>query len=125
MKVTGPTSGVPGGAPEPIQEANGPAKPAGATEEAAGTRSAEKVGGGQAAAASHPLTDDIAADLAAGKIGPKVALERVVARIVDQQLGAEAPPAAREKLRAILQDTLDGDPLLADYVAALSSAGRT
>src|ERR1700759_3137876 len=102
MKVTGP-----GSPPAPPEGASGNARDAdavrgkggaqGPTE--AGRTFAEAVSGappptrgapeasGRAAATggADPLTADIAADLEAGKIDPKAALDRVVERVLDQQ----------------------------------------
>jgi hypothetical protein len=118
MKVTGPSSGVTdAAAPDPADaaraERSGEADPAQAAP-----------GAGRAAGpgAPDPLTADIAADLRAGKLTPAAALERVVERVIDRQLGAEAPAAVREKLRAALYDTLHGDPtdpFLADKLRRL------
>jgi hypothetical protein len=43
----------------------------------------------------------------------------VVERVIDRQLGAGAPAAVREKLRASLRDALENDPLLAEKLKAL------
>jgi len=120
IKVTGPGSGVPdAGTPEaaPAPEAGRGAE-AGAPEAAAGAK-------GTTAAATDPLTADIAAELVAGKLGAREALDRIVERVIDQQIGADAPPAVREKLRAALNDALaqgeagEMDPFLAEKLRRL------
>lgn len=80
----------------------------------------------QAAASAAPspgvvATHDIAAQLRAGSLQPAVAMDKLVERIVAQQLGADAPAAVRDSLRAALQDALETDPVLA---AKLRSLGR-
>jgi hypothetical protein len=85
-------------APEPGAEVVAPAKPA------------------HVAAAVDPLTSDIAADLEAGRIDPRAALDRVVERVLDQQLGSNAPSALREQVRDALRDTISSDPMLTDLL---------
>jgi len=126
IKVTGPGSGVPdAGAPEaaPVPEP-GRGGEAGAPDAAKGAADAKGAAG---PAAADPLTADIAAELAAGKLGAHAALDRIVERVVDQQLGADAPAPAREKLRAALHDALaqgqrgegEMDPFLAEKLRRL------
>jgi hypothetical protein len=62
---------------------------------------------------------DVAADLKAGKISPQAAIDKVVDRILTQQLGQNAPAAVREKLATALRESLADDPLLAAKVRAL------
>jgi hypothetical protein len=63
---------------------------------------------------------DIGADLKAGRITPQAAIDKVIDRIVAQQLGIHAAPAAKEKIGAALRERLADDPLLAAKVRALS-----
>ena len=144
MKVTGPGTGAPGatpeadkGAPEALGKLGkiGQPSPGGAAETgkagvgAAGRTFAETLAAGRAAPAggSAParvsdvdaLTADIAADLKAGKLDPKAALDQVVERVLDRQLGANAPVALRTQLRDALRDTISSDPLLADRLRGL------
>jgi hypothetical protein len=118
IKVTGPGSGVPdAGAPEaaPVPEP-GRGGEAGAPDAAKGAADAKGAAG---PAAADPLT--------AGKLGAHAALDRIVERVVDQQLGADAPAPAREKLRAALHDALaqgqrgegEMDPFLAEKLRRL------
>jgi len=76
-------------------------------------------GGAAVAAAAHGLTADIAAALEAGRIDAKTALDRVIARVVDQQVGPGAPTAVREALRAALESAVADDPLLGEKIKAL------
>ena len=134
-KVTGPGSGPPGSGPIGGSDESRPT--------AAGSRFADKLGQSDAAkraadpAAAQPAgaktgnvgkvgkvgkvgsTADLAADLRAGKITPKAAVDRVIDRVVEKQLGAGAPTATREKLRAALEDAVADDPLLADKIRGL------
>ena len=132
MKVTGPGSGA-GAVPEdiaaPEKAAQAGEKPGiegvggGAAAEARGVDAGASVT--QAAAGAPPpgvvATHDIAAELRAGTLAPGAAMEKLIDRIVAQQLGPGAPLALRESLRAALQDTVESDPMLA---AKLRSLGR-
>ncbi len=44
----------------------------------------------------------------------------MIDRVVDKQLGTNAPAAVREKLRAALETAVADDPLLADKIRGLS-----
>jgi len=126
MKVTGP--GTSSGAPDvPDAEGDGSAPSPGATGavdrsgesfadklEAGGPQRVAAAGGAGPAGRAEALTADIAADLGAGKLGPEAALQRVVERVIDSQVGADAPAALRETLRAALRETLESDPFLAE-----------
>jgi hypothetical protein len=121
-KVTGPGNGPPGNVPiggpdegRPVEEGRAPfadklkgAAPAGTS--------------GPAAVAAPPATgvSDLAAALKAGKLSPQAAVDHVIDRIVDKQLGAHAPAAAREKLRAALESAVADDPLLAEKIRGLA-----
>jgi hypothetical protein len=87
-----------------------------------GAKPAGKASAGQASGASPAgLTGDLAAELQAGRITPKAALERVIDRIVDKQVGTNAPAAVREKVRAALEDAVADDPLLAEKIKSLGA----
>jgi hypothetical protein len=73
------------------------------------------------AVAKTTAISDIGADLKAGKITPGVAIDRVVERILDRQLGKNAGAAVREKIAAALRESLTDDPMLAAKVRALST----
>jgi hypothetical protein len=72
-----------------------------------------------AATAARGLTADVAAELAAGRIDPKAALDRVIQRIIDKQLGVGAPAAVREKVRAALESAVADDPVLSEKIKSL------
>jgi hypothetical protein len=57
----------------------------------------------------------------AGRITPQAALERVIDRVVERQVGADAPASLREKVGEALRQALEDDPMLAEKVRALSS----
>jgi hypothetical protein len=121
-KVTGPGGVPPGGAPvagsgesRPVAESRPPfadkLKSAGAPTSTTGKEGPTAAGG---------VTDDLAAELKAGKISPQAAVDRVIDRVVDKQLGTNAPAAVREKLRTALENAVADDPLLADKIRGLS-----
>ena len=62
---------------------------------------------------------DIGADLKAGKLTPQAAIDKVIERVLDRQVGRKAGTAIREKLAAALRESLADDPLLAAKVRAL------
>lgn len=116
MKITGPGSGVP---PEAVGGSEA-AEKAGSkfAEKVVGTSSPGGVDPGKVAGAA--LTADIGADLHAGRITADVALQRVIDRVLDRQIGADAPAALREQLGAALRQTLEDDPLLAEKIRDLA-----
>jgi len=72
------------------------------------------------AARKASFVSDIGADLKAGKISARTAIDQVVERVLDRQLGKQAVPALREQLAAALRESLADDPLLAAKVRALT-----
>ena len=62
---------------------------------------------------------DLAAQLRAGGLDSRAAVDELVNRIVAQQVGPEAPTGVREQVRAALQEALENDPLLADKLRRL------
>jgi hypothetical protein len=100
------------------------------TTEGSGRAFAERLAGGASsvgaqpptatAAASNPIAR-VAADLEAGRVAPGAAVEQVLQHVLSRQLGADTPPAVREKVRAALQDALENDPLLAEKLRRLDS----
>jgi hypothetical protein len=115
MKISGPGSKLPPEAPGPADEAR----------RSGGSAFADKVAGqspadsAQRTASTHPVAD-IGADLQAGRITPQVALDRVIDRVVDQQVGASAPPGVRERVSAALRQALEDDPMLAEKLKGLA-----
>ena len=122
-KVTGPGNGPPGnipvGGPEdsrPIAEGRAPFADKLKSGEAASVSGAV----GPSAAAAPSGVADLAAALKAGKLTPKAAVDQVIDRVVEKQLGTHAPAAAREKLRAALETAVADDPLLAEKIRTLT-----
>jgi hypothetical protein len=122
-KVTGPGNGPPGnipvGGPEdsrPIAEGRAPFADKLKSGEAASVSGAV----GTSAAAAPSGVADLAAALKAGKLTPKAAVDQVIDRVVEKQLGTRAPAAAREKLRAALETAVADDPLLAEKIRTLT-----
>jgi hypothetical protein len=115
MKISGPGSKLPPEAPGAADE----------TKRAPGGNFAEKVGkssvdgaAGSRPAATH-LVADITAELQAGRITPQVAMDRVINRIVDQQVGRNAPAGVRERVSQALRQALEDDPMLAEKLGSL------
>jgi hypothetical protein len=116
------------GGPEEVAGTEG--KPAaGRAEGTGGAAFAEKMNAA-APASGQPAVDGargpvdaataaIAADIKAGRLTPGAAVEKLLDQVVAKQLGADAPAALREKIRAALQETLQDDPLLAEKLASL------
>ena len=66
-------------------------------------------------------TTAIAGDLDTGRLTPAAAVDRVLEQVLAQQVGADAPAAVRERVRAALQDALENDPLLAEKLRRLGA----
>ncbi len=132
MKIQGPSSGSPAdGTPvSPVQTeklaaakatADAPfgdkidaaiaASPAGAVAPAA------RATAGQA----EHFAADIGANLGAGRITPDAAINQVIHRILDRQIGADAPAAVRQRVDAALRDALESDPMLLEKVRSLGA----
>lgn len=137
MKVTGPNTGTPGATPDAapvtgtegagVPETDGPKETAGKAfadrlKDPGAASASSGVTGPQGTSEPSPLagiTADIAADLKAGKLAPQAAVEQVMERLLQKHVGADAPPAVREKLRAALQETIDSDPFIAEKLRSL------
>ncbi len=63
--------------------------------------------------------NDLAADLKAGKLAPRAAIDKIVDRVVARQIGPETPAAVRDQVRAALQEAVESDPLLAEKLRQL------
>jgi hypothetical protein len=63
---------------------------------------------------------EVAAGLAGGRLAPEEAVKRVIERILDRQVGPDAPAAIRDQVGAALRDALESDPVLAEKVRALA-----
>ena len=70
---------------------------------------------GPGAVTGAGLVADLAAELRAGKLTSRGAIEVLLDRVVAQQVGPEAPAA----VRAALEAALDADPFLAQKLRAL------
>jgi hypothetical protein len=62
---------------------------------------------------------DLAADLEAGRIDPREAVDHLIERIVSLQLGDEASPQVRNQVAAALREAIEADPLLAEKLKSL------
>jgi hypothetical protein len=130
-KITGPGGGPPGHVPVAPGGGTDESRPAAGTDAATGARpafadklksagTAAPASKADAPAALRSATAELAADLKSGKITPQAAVGRVIDRVVDKQLGTNAPAAVREKLRAALETAVADDPLLTDKIRGLS-----
>ena len=63
---------------------------------------------------------DIGTALRAGKLTPQAAIDKVIERVLDRQVGRKAGAAVREKLSTALRESLADDPMLAAKVRALA-----
>jgi hypothetical protein len=122
MKISGSGTPLP---PEGAAAAEEPKGPAGkgfaeAVDRAAGASSAAEAA--RAAPAGHvgPV-GDLVADLRAGKVSAQAALDKVIDRVLAQQVGRDAPAAVREQVETALRQALQDDPLLADRLRKLGS----
>lgn len=73
------------------------------------------------AASGSSLVADIAADLKAGKITPEVAVDRAMERVLDNQVGSDAPAGLRTKVEAALKEAVANDPVLLAKIERLRS----
>jgi hypothetical protein len=136
MKINGPGQPAAPDAPAAADAADKAAKREGATgasespssgkvfsEKLAGITARGKPGAPQAAGPVEPTravpVGDLAADLRAGKVTPGTAVDKVVERILDRQLGPDAPAGIRDRVRDALQDALESDPTLAEKLTRL------
>lgn len=127
---TGPTRDA-----SPVDK-SGPADKASFAEKLSGKRPTEGVTGSASASkiarkpaeasgvnevrrANDVAVNDVAAELRAGKLSPQAAIDKVLERVINRQLGPDAPPAVRDRVRAALQDALETDPLLTEKLARL------
>jgi hypothetical protein len=122
MKIRGSGPPIPTSGPE---ETKGPDKAGGP----AFAEKLEKTTGPSAPAAAprpsasslHKLTGDIGEKLESGQLSASDALDQVVTRILDRQVGSSAPPNTRAKVETALRDALETDPVLSAKVRTLSS----
>ena len=126
-KVSGPGGGPPVGGPVD-DKPEGPsgvggkgfAEKLGETDATRPSSHVSDVSKASATASARGLTADVAAELAAGRIDPKAALDRVIERIIDKQLGPGAPAPVREAVRAALENAVADDPVLTEKIRSLT-----
>jgi hypothetical protein len=109
--------------PDPAEKAGGSQAPAEAgkafAEKVAGARPAEVAAVAPESRPGDVAVGDLAADLRAGKLTSRAAVDKILERVVARQVGAEAPAGVRDQIRAALQDAIETDPLLADKLRQL------
>lgn len=66
-----------------------------------------------------PAVRALAADLDAGKLDTRAAVDQLIEHVVNLQLGSGASPQAREQVAKALRDAIDSDPLIADKLKRL------
>jgi hypothetical protein len=113
--------GKPPGSPPPSESKTDASKASfdAALDEAAQAEGAGKAGG----VVSSEALATLARDVAAGKIDPSEAVDRLVARALDGPTAAALPPARRAELEAHLRRALSDDPTLAALTQDLERGG--
>ena len=136
MKINGPGQAPPVGAEGAVPASTRPGEPA-ATDAAgpasridsaasrevtdAGRKFAEKLEatttprGPEAPGAAHGVPvalADLVKEVEAGRLEARTAVDQLVERVVDAQLGPSAPAAVRDRVQAALRDALESDPML-------------
>lgn len=133
MKVKAPGSGLPPVAPPEadgakageVGEAHAAASLTPGSVSGTGAPVAERASAARAAAAAgesrraSPVAQDLGAALEGGRVGVKEATQKLIDHVLDQQVGPDAPVALREKLRSVLAESLENDPVLKDKLRAL------
>ncbi len=100
----------------PATDAVEKAKDAAGSAEA--TSSASPVTGTEAAAGMDPVAQ-IAADVAAGKIGQKEAVDRILADVLGGPMLDSVPASARADLEEAIRSLIAEDPYLQSLAAAI------
>ena len=131
MKINGggqpPVPGADGDAVEGLKGANGLEK-AGAADrsdktETTGKTFAETVGGAgparPAEVTADPTLRALAAEVDAGKLDARAAVDRLIEHVVNLQLGSDVSTQAREQVAAALRDAVASDPLIAEKLKSL------
>jgi len=133
MKVKAPGSGLPPVAPPEadgatageVGEAPGAASLTPRSVSGTGTPATERTSAARTAAAASesrqtsPVAQELGAALEGGRVGLKEATQKLIEHVLDQQVGPDAPVALREKLRGVLAESLESDPVLKDKLRAL------
>jgi hypothetical protein len=65
------------------------------------------------------FVSDIGQALESGAITPQAAVDQVVGRVLDNQLGAGAPAGLRSKVESALREAIETDPVLSAKVRSL------
>jgi len=126
----GPSSSPPGAADatEAAGGASGVGAPAGTEVTEAGRAFAEKLAETTAARGAETTGTphgarvalaDLVKEVEAGRLDARAAVDQLVERVVDAQLGPSAPAAVRDRVQAALRDALESDPLLATKLGQL------
>jgi hypothetical protein len=125
MKINGggqpPVPGADGEAVKGLEQAGGASSTdrSGAT----GKTFAETVAGAgparPAEVTGDPAVRALAADVDAGKLDARAAVNRLIDHVVDLQLGSDASPQAREQVAAALREAVASDPLIAEKLKQL------
>jgi hypothetical protein len=102
---------------------------AGGTDKASGAKFAEKLektaatpsgpGADKSSSSQRRLTGDIGDALEKKEISADAAVDQVMTRILDNQLGSSTPPGARAQVENALREALDSDPLLSSKLKSL------
>jgi hypothetical protein len=92
----------------------------------AGKTFAETVAGAGAArppavagTGGDPAVRALAAELDAGKLDARTAVDRLIEHVVNLQVGSGASPQAREQVAAALREAVASDPLIAEKLKRL------
>jgi hypothetical protein len=67
------------------------------------------------------FVSDIGDALESGAITPEAAVDQVVDRVLDNQLGANAPAKLRSEVESAMRDAIETDPVLGAKIKSLSS----
>ncbi len=124
MKIRGPGSGQPtgeAGDASEVERSGGKAftDKLDKSESVAGTTSAQSKP--PEAEREKSFVSDIGDALESGAITPEAALDQVVGRVLDNQLGADAPSKLRTKVESAMRDAIETDPVLGAKIKSLSS----
>jgi hypothetical protein len=123
MKITRPGSQIPAGASE---EAAAPKAPEGTNfaDKLEQTSGPNQASAGTAAPRTAPptgkLTGDIGAALVNKQITPQAAVDQVVNRILDRQIGPGDKSPARSNVESFLREAMEADPLLSAKLKSLN-----
>jgi hypothetical protein len=66
-----------------------------------------------------PAVRALAAELDAGKLDARTAVDRLIEHVVNLQVGSGASPQAREQVAAALREAVASDPLIAEKLKRL------